>query len=109
MESTPIANTQDIINSRELFTRVSWLEKELNYRCSDEHSEELKPLKALVENVQTVASTTTYGPGSDLIRDSHFQAYIKTMEESGAAVTADRPQAAFSPVDFNGVIYWLRR
>lgn len=109
MESTPITNTQNIINSRELFTRVNWLEKELNYRCSDEHSKELKALKAFVENVQAGASASTYEPGSDLIRDSYFQEYIKAMEEPGASGATDSPKAAFSPVDFNGVIYWLHR
>lgn len=110
MKSTPITNKQNIINSRELFTRVNWLEKELNYRCSDEHSEELKTLKAFVENVQVDASASTYEPGSDLIRDSYFQEYIKAMKESGgpgAPGASDKPEAAFSPVKFNGVIYWL--
>ncbi|MDQ3186398.1 MAG: hypothetical protein M3Q16_08120 [Pseudomonadota bacterium] len=106
MESKPIANMQNIINSGELFARVKWLEQELNYRCSDEYSAELKALKSFVENIQANASASTYEPGVDLIRDSCFQEYITALERSDTAAT---PKAAFSPVDFNGVIYWLRQ
>ncbi|SCY31441.1 hypothetical protein SAMN05216420_104210 [Nitrosospira sp. Nl5] len=105
MESRPITNTQNLINSRDLFARIKWLEQELNYRCSDEYSEELKALKSFVENIQANASASTYEQGADLIRDSYFQEYAKAREESDAP---DAPRAAFSPVDFNGIIYWLR-
>lgn len=105
MESRPIDTTHNIINSRDLFARVKWLEQELNYRCSDEYSQELKALKSFVENIQANASASTYEPGTDLIRDSYFQEYAKAKEESE---TADARRAAFSPVDFNGVIYWIR-
>ena len=42
MESEPITNTEDLIHTDDLFARIKWLEQELNYRCTDEHSEELK-------------------------------------------------------------------
>src|SRR5688500_18561650 len=101
MESKPISNTANIINSKDLFARIKKLEQELNYRCSDEYSEELKALKVFAENVEAVASVSTYEPGSELIRDSNMEEY-KAMEEPA------RGNARFSPVDFNGVSYWLR-
>jgi|SRR5687768_5303523 len=101
MESRPITNMTNTINSKDLFARIKWLEQELNYRCSDEYSEELKALKVFVENVEAVASASTYEPGSELVRDSYMEEY-KAMEEPS------RGNARFSPVDFNGVSYWLR-
>ncbi|SCX86200.1 hypothetical protein [Nitrosospira sp. Nsp13] len=106
MESKPITNTARIINSGDLRTRISWLKQALNYRFSEEYSKELKALNAFERNIEPVASFSTYAPGADLIRDSDFEEYKKTMEEQN---TADVSRAAFSPVDFNGVIYWLRQ
>ena len=101
MEPELITNTANIIKSKDLFARIKKLEQELNYRCSDEHSEELKALKVFAENVEAIASVSTYEPGSELIRDSYMEEY-KAMEEPA------RGNARFSPVDFNGVSYWLR-
>ncbi|SEO60041.1 hypothetical protein [Nitrosovibrio sp. Nv6] len=101
MESKSITNTANIINSKDLFARINWLEQQLNYRCSDEYSEELKALKVLMENVEAVATASTYEPGSDLVRDSYLEEY-KSMEEPG------KGNARFNPVDFGGVVYWLR-
>ncbi|PTR10648.1 hypothetical protein C8R32_101178 [Nitrosospira sp. Nsp5] len=106
MESKPITNTESIINSGDLRTRISWLKQALNYRFSEEYSKELKALNAFETNIEPVASFSTYAPGADLIRDSDFEEYKKTMEEQD---TTDISKAAFSPVDFNGVIYWLRQ
>ncbi|SEL23975.1 hypothetical protein [Nitrosovibrio tenuis] len=100
-----ITNNDNIINSKDLLARIHWLEEQLNYRCSDEYSEELKTLRAFVENIEAVASVFTYERGSDLIRDSYLQEYIKAMEGSDAT---DASGLALSPVDFNGVVYWLR-
>ncbi len=106
MESKPITHTANIINSRDLLTRISWLKHELNYRFSEEYSKELKALNALERNIDPVASFSTYKPGADLIRDSYFEEYRKARGEQD---TTDVSKAAFSPVDFNGVIYWLRQ
>lgn len=106
MESKPITNTASIINSGDLRTRISWLKQALNYRFSEEYSKELKVLNAFERNIAPVASFSTYAPGTDLIRDSYFEEYKKTVEEQN---TTDVSKAAFSPIDFNGVIYWLRQ
>lgn len=105
MESKSITNIDNIINSRDLLIRISWLKQELNYRFSEEYSEELKALNALERNIDPIASFSTYAPGTDLIRDSYLEEYKKSM---GGQET-DMSKAAFSPVDFNGVIYWLRQ
>ena len=101
MDSKPISNTINRINSKDLFARINWLEQQLNYRCSDEYSEELKVLEVFARNVETDASVSTYERGSDLIRDSYLQEYKATEE-------AAQGNSRFSPVDFNGVTYWLR-
>ena len=101
MYPSRITNTDNTINSKDLLARIHWLEEQLNYRCSDEYSEELKTLRTFAENIQTVASSSTYEPGSDLIRDSYLQEYIKATEG------LDNVEA-LSPVDFNGQVYWLR-
>ena len=106
MESKPITNTDNIINSRDLLTRISWLKQELNYRFSEEYSKELKVLNAFERNIDPVASFSTYAPGTNLIRDSYFEEYKKAL---GKRDTTDVSKAAFSPVDFNGMIYWLRQ
>jgi len=102
MDPKPISNTINIINSKDLFTRINWLEQALNYRCSDAYSEELKALQIFAKNVDTAASVSTYDKGSNLIRNSYFEDYRKVLE--GTNVEAVR----FAPVDFDGVIYWLQ-
>lgn len=104
MESRPITNTENIINSRELLTRIKWLEQQLNYRCSDAYSEELKALDAFSNNIEAVASVSTYEPGTNLVRDSYLEEYSQAAEASNPGNTTG---AAFSPVDFNDVVYWL--
>ena len=100
----PISNSDNVINTKDLLARIHWLEEALNYRCTDEYSEELKRLRTLAEHVESVASQTTYEEGSDLIRDSYLQQYMKT---SGSA-NHESAASALSPINFNGEIYWLR-
>src|SRR5688500_17384481 len=104
MEHKPITNTQNIINSMALLTRINWLEQQLNYRCSDAYSDELKALKEFARNIENAASVSTYAQGTDLIRDSGFEEYAR--EETDR--TDQTPQREeFNPVDFDGVTYWL--
>ncbi|MBA4141745.1 MAG: hypothetical protein H0X43_01815 [Nitrosospira sp.] len=103
MGSRPLSNTQNVINSKELLARIKWLEQQLNYRCSDEYSEELKALKEFAGNVEAAASVSTYHQGSDLVRDSYLEEYKRAREEP------DKGSEQFSPMDFNGATYWLRK
>jgi hypothetical protein len=102
MQSGPITNTADLIHTDDLFSRIQWLEQELNYRCSDEYSEELKALKSLARTVDTTTSERTYQRSAELIRDTHLPEYRKGLDEAARANTK------FSSVDFDGVTYWLR-
>jgi hypothetical protein len=102
MESRRITNTADLIHTDELFSRIKWLEQELNYRCNDEYSEELKALKSLARTVETTTSEQTYQRSAELIRDSYLAEYRKGLDETARANTK------FSSVDFDGVTYWLR-
>ena len=102
MDPKPISNTINIISSKDLFARINWLEQQLNYRCSDAYSEELKTLQAFAKNVDVAASVSTYDKGSKLIRNSYFEDYRKVLEATNTGA------ARFAPVDFDGVIYWLQ-
>ncbi|WON73978.1 hypothetical protein [Nitrosospira sp. Is2] len=102
MESKPITNTADLVHTDDLFARIKWLEQELNYRCTDEYSEELKALKSLARNVENITSEHTYQRSAELIRDGYLPEYRKGLDE------AARGNAKFSSVDFDGVTYWLR-
>ncbi|HVW64618.1 MAG TPA: hypothetical protein VHB01_06345 [Nitrosospira sp.] len=107
MEHKPITNTQDVINSKELLTRINWLEQQLNYRCSDDYSEELKALNAFSRNIEAAASVSTYDDGVNLVRDSVFEDHANgtITERTGKALCREDCR----PVDFGGVIYWLPR
>lgn len=102
MESTPISNSDDVIHSTALLTRINWLRQALNYRFSEGSSKELAALHAFRRNIDAVASASTYDSGADLVRDSYLEEYKNTLE------SPDREKPAFSPVDFGGVTYWLR-
>ena len=49
----PISNSVNVINTKDLLARIHWLEEALNYRCTDEYSEELKRLRTLAEHVES--------------------------------------------------------
>jgi len=100
-----ISKTDNVINTKDLLARINWLEQALNYRCSDEYSEELKALRTLEEHIEAVASTATYEEGSDLIRDNYLQEYMRATESADSEGVSG---SAFSPIDFDGEIYWLR-
>lgn len=107
MESRAIINTENIITTKELFTRIKRLEQELNYHCSDEYSKELKALEILERNVEAAATVSTYEPGSDLVRDSYLEEYKKAVPTLSR--TANTSEVLFRPVDFGGITYWLRQ
>ena len=107
MESRAIINTENIITTKELFTRIKRLEQELNYHCSDEYSKELKELEILERNVEAAATVSTYEPGSDLVRDSYLEEYKKAVQT--LPDMANTSEVLFRPVDFGGITYWLRQ
>jgi hypothetical protein len=100
-----ISNSDNVINTKKLLARIHWLEQALNYRCSDEYSDELKMLRALAEHIESVASPTAYEEGSDLVRDSYLQQYMSSAESTNPESVS---RLAFSPINFDGEIYWLR-
>ena len=58
MEPGPITKNADVIHTDDLYSRIKWLEQELNYRCTDEHSRELQALMALAKSVEATTSKT---------------------------------------------------
>jgi hypothetical protein len=105
MENKPITNTRNVINSKELLTRINWLEQQLNYRCSDDYSEELKALNVFARNIEAAASVSTYDSGVDLIRDSGLGEHAGGKVTEGTGRELCREDCC--PVDFGGVTYWL--
>lgn len=103
METGPITNKADLIHTDDLYSRIKWLEQELNYRCTDEHSKELQALMALAKNLETITTLeSTYQRSGELIRDSYLPIYRQGLDEVA------RGNVQFSSVDFGGVPYWLR-
>lgn len=105
MEHKPITNTQAVINSKALLTRINWLEQQLNYRCSDQYSEELKTLNEFARNIEAAASVSTYDRGADLIRDSELEDHASGKAGEGTSKVPRREDC--HAVDFDGVTYWL--
>jgi hypothetical protein len=126
--------TGDIIDVRDVITRVEWLEQEIELwpeddKESEEHGEreeELKKLTSFLEDLQ--------GYGGDhqwrgnwypvvLINDSHFEAYAQEYAEETGAINANASwpnncidwekaanelQTDYSSVEFDGETYWYR-
>jgi hypothetical protein len=115
----PIDNTSDTIDSREVIDRIEYLEALDS--LDDAERAELRDLRALAEEAEPYASDWRYG--ETLIRESHFERYAEElaydcgMVPKGLAwpmTCIDWEQAArelqhdYTPVDFDGVTYYVR-
>jgi hypothetical protein len=120
-----ISNSEDIIDSRDVIARIEELGSELEEGSIDDPSdadlkEELASLKNLAEQCEGV-SDWTYG--ESLIRDDYFEEYARELAEDIDAIQSDQGwpnycidwtfaaeelQMDYTPVDFDGVTYWIR-
>jgi hypothetical protein len=132
---TDISNSDDVIDSRDIISRIKELQAELdgvefNEDTSqherdgisyDSEWEELEILRTLAEEASNYADDWEYG--ETLIRDSYFRDYAQELAEDIGAINADAKwpndcidweQAArelrmdYTAVDFAGVTYWIR-
>ena len=112
---SPIDNSEDIIDSRDVIERIEWLE---GTDDTDEQGE-LETLKALAEEAEGYAPDWQYGEA--LIRESYFAEYAIEMLVAGELpsdipwyieideeATARNIQMDYTEVDFDGVSYWIR-
>lgn len=123
---TPIDNTLDYINTRDIVNRISYLEFLDDPDLSDDDKElwadeieELPKLRALESQIDLTS-------GETLIRDSEFEAYaaewadevynVKNLVEGDLSEFftfdyekwADDLQSDYTDVTFDGVTYWTR-
>ena len=128
---TDVSNYKDLIDSRDVISRIDELTEELAAYPSDANDEmdqdgeamreELDQLKNLAEEASNYASD--WGHGETLIRDSYFKEYAMDLADDIGAVSADAhwpnscidwDQAArelqvdYTAIDFGGVAYWIR-
>lgn len=115
--SVEITNTEDIIDSRDVIKRI-------NYLTDTEDEDEAEELRLLVALQSAVGDSYDWSHGATLIRDSHFEDYVRDIAEDlhGSelrnaswpfdhidwASAADALKADYTSVDFDDVTYWVR-
>jgi len=127
MTTTPSpTNTDDIIDSRDIITRIGDIEGEIETITSDKGAalDELDDLRDELEILKSLADEAKGSPdGGALIRYSHFKTYAQDLaEQLFAADSNDRwPQNCidwdkaalelqqdYFTVSFDGIDYWIR-
>lgn len=113
-----VHNGQDIIDSRDVITRIDDLES-IEERDEDEETE-LKNLKALAEEAEDCPD---WPYGAALIRDTYFVEYAEQLAEDIGAINqgatwpndcidwdraAEQLQQDYTSVEFDGETYWIR-
>lgn len=117
--TTPVENTEDIIDSREIIERIDYLESD------DELDEwevtELANLKTFRDELDGYCDDWNYGV--TLIRDSYFEDYAREMAEEIGAISreaswplsfidwkaaAEALRMDYTSAEFDGVTYWAR-
>ena len=121
--TSPIDNTQDVIDSREIIDRIEELEG-----IENPSSEEAQELAILLKVQEQADGYSDWEYGEALIRESYFTDYIKELIadcyelpkefNSGAwpwrhmtldyQAAADEAEYDYTRVDFDGVTYLIR-
>lgn len=121
-----IDNTEDILDSRDVEARITYLERWEDEDDPDlfdeDEREELAALRALRDEATDYTSDWRYGEA--LIRDSYFVDYVKEFAEDmhGSAVSdakwpfncidwdeaADEFKVDYTEINFDGESYWVR-
>ena len=134
---TQIDNNQDILDSRDIITRLEELDDEIEgmyeglsendkldlsapiFTEIDNLEDERQSLRDLIEEA---SSSPDWSYGETLIRDSYFKIYAQELAESCGMINdtsswpcrhidweqaADELQIDYTCVDFDGVCYWV--
>lgn len=120
-KTSPIDNSEDTIDSRDVIARIEWLEGFEGADLDEDEQAELKALKALAEDGET--NVSDWADGATLISGDYFETYAKSFAEDIGAIKRDMDwpcnfidwKAAsealrqdYSEIDFDGVTYWAR-
>lgn len=136
--TTPISNTEDIIDSRDVIARIEYLKSDWDEATGDDHNdftlseddwavglgaEGAQELVALMELESEGEGYSDWIHGATLIRDSYFETYAREMaddlgyinrEVSWPYTCIDWEKAAeellvdYTSIDFDGTTYWVR-
>lgn len=127
VEINPLTNYDDVIDSRDIITRIEYLEEQAEEADADwdelsaEEQAELTALRTLAEEGSNNAEDWSYG--ATLIRDSYFQTYAEELAEDLGLLThedqwpytcidweaaAQALQQDYTNITFAGVDYWVR-
>ncbi len=118
MPTTDISNSDQVIDSRNVISRIEELEGE--DLLEQDEQDELKALKTLEEEAEGYSDDWKHG--STLIRDDYFTEYAEELckdigdlpseipwyIEIDWEKTAEHIKADYTEVDFDGVSYWIR-
>jgi hypothetical protein len=113
-----VTNREDILDTRDILERINYLEDTEDAA----EQEELQTLQVLIEEVRQVSGEEPEY-GATLIRDTYFVDYARELAEDGGlldpslgwpfmhidwAAAAEHLKMDYSPVDFDGVTYWVQ-
>jgi hypothetical protein len=113
---SPLSNTADIIDSRDVIARIEFLERT---GVDDDEREEYDALKALAADGENYAPDWEYG--ATLIHPDYFEDYARQLAEDIGAIdpdagwpnsyidwerAADALTMDYVTVTFDGVDYW---
>ena len=121
---TPITNSDDVIDSRDVIARIEELEDLIEDEDQDELNDEREELQTLRELAEEASSTPDWPYGETLIRDSYFTEYAEELCKDIGALPSELPwyiadhidwegvarslQADYMNVEFDEVTYWIR-
>lgn len=125
MTTDAITNDADVLDSRDIIDRIEELQgrkddEEQTDPLNEEEADELAALVALAEEAEGYADDWRHG--ATLIRETYFTDYTEELLQDigdlpknlpGYVVidweaTARNIQVDYTPVEFDGVTYWVR-
>jgi len=112
-----ITGTEDIIDSRDVITRLEYLE---GIERDEEEEEEFKALSAFAKEAEDYAEDWLHGAA--LIHESYFTTYVQEMLEQCCEIPRDLPhyividweataqniRIDYTEIDFDGQAYLVR-
>ena len=133
---TEITNTADIIDSRDVITRIAELEDEMTYLEGDDFdpdkiggpddpvdAEIREEYQALIDLESACEDYSDWKYGATLISDHYFEDYARQLAEDIGCISGDEKwplncidcekatqelQWDYDEVNFNGEVYWIR-
>lgn len=124
MTRTPISNSDNVIDSRDVIKRIDELTEARDTAIANEEEfdkeDELKALIALADEASGYAADWTHG--ETLIADDYFETYAEELAGDTGCIdpkakwplthidweaAANELKQDYTSVDFDGVTYWI--